>query len=88
MADSDEDERGKIESKLSSLSEHFERLRENSRKRMSRLEGALKMATSYEERSDQFDKWLSSAEERKAALGPFSIASQPLKTQLDILKVS
>lgn len=88
MAESNEDEKEKIESKLSSLREHFDRLKENSTKRMSRLEDSLRMATKYEDQSGKFDKWLSSAEDRKAALGPYTIASQPLKTQLDMLQVT
>ena len=87
MAESNDTEKHKIEAKLSALGEHFERLRENSKKRMTRLEEALKMAGKYEDQSDQFDKWLGSAESQKENLGHFTIASQPLKTQLGILQV-
>ena len=88
MAESQEEERSKIEAKLSSMADHFARLRENSQKRMSRLEGALKMATQYENQSDQFDKWMRGAEKRKSGVSAFTIASQPLKTQLERIKVS
>lgn len=87
MAESDDDEKLKIESKLSSMAEHFGKLRENSQKRMSRLEKALEMATRYENLSNQFDKWLRGAEGQKASLDPFTIASQPLKAQLQRLQV-
>ena len=88
MAESNEEERLKMSSKLVSLEQHFARLRESSQKRMSRLEEALKLASSYEDRSDQFDKWLCEAEGRKVGMGPLTISSQPLKTQLDIMQVS
>lgn len=88
MAESDQDEKLKIESKLASMTEHFSSLRENSQKRISRLEGALRMATDYEDQSDRFDKWLHGAEGRRGTLSPFAIASQPLKTQLEKLQVS
>jgi hypothetical protein len=88
IAESNEEEKLKIESKLSSMAEHFNKLKENSRKRMSRLEAALKMATGYENQSDEFDKWLRGAEARKASMQPFAIASQPLKAQMEKLQVS
>ncbi len=87
MAESEDQEKSKIEARLSSMAKHFSRLRENSQKRMSRVEEALKMATKYEEQSGGFDKWLRGAEGRKSGMGPFTIASQPLKTQLEKLKV-
>ena len=87
MAESQDEEKGKIEAKLSSMAEHFGRLRENSQKRMSRLEGALKMATQYENQSDQFDKWMHGAEKKKSGMSAFTIASQPLKAQLERIKV-
>lgn len=87
MAESNDQEKSKIEARLSSMTEHFGRLRENSQKRMSRLEEALKMATRYEGLSDQFDKWLRSADGKKSGMGSFTIASQPLKTQLEKIKV-
>lgn len=87
MAESNEEEKLKIESKLSSMVEHFSKLRENSQKRMSRLEAALKMATRYEDQSDEFDKWLQGVEAQKASMQPFAIASQPLKAQLEKLQV-
>ena len=69
------------------MAEHFMKLRENSQKRMSRLEAALKMATRYEDQSGGFDKWLRGAEAQKASMAAFAIASQPLKAQLEKLQV-
>lgn len=77
----------KIGAKISSMAEHFSKLRENSQKRMSRLEAALKMATRYEDQSDRFDKWLRDAEAQKVSMEAFAIASQPLKAQLKRLQV-
>ena len=70
------------------MTQHFEKLRENSQKRMSRLEDALKKATRYEDQSDQFDKWLRDAEGQKVALGSYPIISQPLRAQLEKMQVS
>ena len=87
MVEGDEAERAGIQSLLMSLEQHFERLQEAAGKRMSRLQEAAKMAGRYEDRSNQFDQWLGSAEGRLASLGHFAIASQPLQTQLSLLKV-
>ncbi len=72
---------------LSSLADHFGKLQETSQIRMSRLEEALKMAQGYEGYSEGFDKWLLDAEEKKAALDPLPIASQPLKAKIETLQV-
>ena len=87
MAESNEEEKEKIQSKLASLESHFGKLRENSQKIISRLEEALKMALGYEGGCDQFEKWLQEVEQRKASMSPFTIASQPLKTQMQHLQV-
>lgn len=45
------------------------------------------MAQGYEGYSEGFDKWLLDAEEKKAALDPLPIASQPLKAKIETLQV-
>jgi len=55
--------------------------------RMTSLEGALQKATVYEDRSNQFDKWLHGVEAKLSAWEPFTIASQPLKRQLEAIEV-
>lgn len=54
---------------------------------MNRLEDALKKATSYEDRCSKFDQWLQETEAKLTKMEPFSIASQPLKRQLEEAKV-
>ena len=51
------------------------------------LEDALDKAAVYENRCDEFDQWLGTAEARLKSWEPLSIASQPLKRQEEEIKV-
>ena len=87
IEESDQDERQKIQNKLESLTSQFSQLQSAAQTRMSDLEDALKRATEYEDQSNTFDKWLQDAEGRLSSWEPHSIASQPLKRQLEAIKV-
>ena len=82
MGESDPDERAKIETRLESLTNQFDKLQQSAQSRMTLLEDALAKATTYEDQSNQFDKWVQGAEEKVALWENFAIASQPLKRQL------
>lgn len=82
MAESNAEEKEKIEARLASLASCFKQLQDASQRRMAHLEVTLKAASGYEEKCDKFEAWLSSAEGEMESVSPFAIASQPLKTQL------
>ena len=52
------------------------------------LEEELEKAKDYENRCDGFDRWLGAAESKLQSWQPLPIASQPLVTQEQEMKVS
>ena len=84
ISESDAEEKQKIEARLETLESEFAKLQETALGRMSRLEDALKRATLYEDNCTTFDKWLQDAEAKLTKMEPFSVASQPLKRQLEL----
>ena len=87
MEESDPEEKAKIQAHLEKLTSQFTQLQQSAQTRMSGLKDALQKATVYEEQSNEFDKWLIDMEERLAAWEAFPIASQPMKRQLEAVKV-
>lgn len=87
LDESDPEEAEKVQGRLFTLAEQFSQLQEMSQSRLSAMEDALKKAAPYEMQCDEFDKWLMDAEARLAAWEPDSIASQPLRRQLETIKV-
>ena len=87
MDESDPEEKKKIEARLEALTSQFAQVESTAQTRMSRLEVALEKATCYEDQCSKFDKWLVETEANLAKMEPFSIASQPLKRQLEEAKV-
>ena len=83
ISESDPEEKQKIEARLETLESEFANLQTAAQTRMSRLENALKRATVYEDGCSSFDKWLQEAEEQLSKMEPLSVASQPLKRQLE-----
>ena len=86
IAESDSEEKQKIESKLQTLESEFSKLQEAAQSRMTRLKDALGRATSYETSCGTFETWLHEAEEKLSKMDPLSVASQPLKRQLEEAK--
>lgn len=87
MAESNSDEKKKVEGRLSALTSEFQQLQDTSQRRMARLKQALQDATDYERLCDKFEAWLSGAEGQMKSMAPFSMLSQPLKTQLEKVEV-
>ena len=87
IEESDPEEKQKIQTRLEALVQHFSQLKSTTQTRMADLEDALQKATAYENQSNEFDKWLKSVEGKLSSWEPFSIASQPLKTQLEAIEV-
>ena len=87
IGESDLEEKQKIQDRIETLTSQFAALNTSAQTRMTSLEGALQKATVYEDRSNQFDKWLHGVEAKLSAWEPFTIASQPLKMQLEAIKV-
>ena len=83
ISESDAEEKQKIEARLEALESEFAKLQAAAQGRMSRLEDALKRATLYEDSCSSFDKWLQDTEATLSKMEPFSVASQPLKRQLE-----
>ena len=83
ISESDTEEKQKIEARLEALESEFAKLQTAAQGRMSRLEDALKRATVYEGSCGDFDKWLLDVEAKLSKMEPFSVASQPLKRQLE-----
>lgn len=81
------EESQKVRGHLEALTMQFSKLETAAQTRMTRLEGALQCATVYEDEGSKFCKWLVEAEEKLASMDPYTIASQPLKQQLDDIKV-
>lgn len=86
ISKSDAEEKQKVEARLEALESEFVKLQAAAQARMSRLEDALKRATSYEDDCSGFDKWLKESEEKLSKMEPLSVASQPLKRQLEQMK--
>ena len=87
IGESDPEERQKIQARIEALTSQFAALDASAQTRMNSLEGALQKATVYEDQSNQFDKWLHGVEAKLSSWEPFSIASQPLKRQLEAIQV-
>ena len=87
IGESDPEERQKIQARIKALTSQFAALDASAQTRMNSLEGALQKATVYEDQSNQFDKWLHGVEVKLSSWEPFSIASQPLKRQLEAIQV-
>ena len=83
ISESDAEEKQKIETRLEALESEFAKLQAAAQGRMSRLEDALKRATLYEDNCGSFDEWLQDTETKLSKTEPFSVASQPLKRQLE-----
>lgn len=83
ISESDTEEKQKIEARLEVLESEFAKLQAAAQRRMSHLEDALKRATLYEDSCGSFDKWLQDAEAKLSKMETFSVASQPLKRQLE-----
>lgn len=86
ISESDSEERQKVEARLESLESEFSQLQQTAQARMSRMEDALNRATTYEDGCCGFEKWLVAAEEQLSKMEPLSVASQPLKRQLEQAK--
>lgn len=87
IGESNPEEQQKIQARIEALTSQFAALDTAAQTRMTRLEDALQKATVYEDQSNQFDKWLHGVEAKLSSWEPFSIASQPLKRQLEAIKV-
>ena len=87
IGESNPEEQQKIQARIDTLTSQFAALDTAAQTRMTRLEDALQKATVYEDQSNQFDKWLHGVEAKLSSWEPFSIASQPLKRQLEAIKV-
>ena len=87
IGESNPEEQQKIQARIDALTSQFAALDTAAQTRMTRLEDALQKATVYEDQSNQFDKWLHGVEAKLSSWEPFSIASQPLKRQLEAIKV-
>ena len=87
IGESNPEEQQKIQARIDTLTSQFAALDTAAQTRMTRLEDTLQKATVYEDQSNQFDKWLHSVEAKLSSWEPFSIASQPLKRQLEAIKV-
>ena len=81
------EESQKVSGRLEALATQFRQLESAAQTRMSRLEGALKCAAAYEGEGSEFNKWLVEAEGRQGSMEQLAIASQPLKQQLEDIKV-
>ena len=77
----------KVKGHLEALTTQFSKLETAAQTRMTRLKGALQCATVYEDEGSNFSKWLVEAEEKLSSMDAYAIASQPLKQQLDDVKV-
>ena len=88
IGESNPEEQQKIQARIEALTSQFAALDTAAQTRMTRLEDALQKATVYEDQSNQFDKWLHGVEGKLSSWKPFSIASQPLKRQLEAIKVT
>ncbi len=88
MAESNPEEKKKVEDRLASLTSQFKQLQETSQRRMSRLEQALQDTSTYESECDKFDAWLTEAEGQLKNMPPFAMLSQPLKTQKEEIEVN
>ena len=87
MAESNVEERQKIEDRLAALTSSFKQLRDISQGRMTHLDDALREATEYEKQCDKFEAWLTIAEQGMQDMSPYAIASQPLNTKLEKVEV-
>lgn len=85
--DSKPEESQKVTGRLEALRTQFRQLETAAQTRMSRLETALKCAATYEDEGSEFAKWLVETEGRLNSLEQLPIASQPLKQQLQDVKV-
>ena len=88
IGESDPDEQKKIQAKLEILTKQFLEMENAAQTRLSSLEDALQKATVYENNSDQFEKWVKDMEGKLSSWEPFSIASQPLKRQVEAVQVA
>ena len=86
ISESDAEEKQKIEARLQTLESEFSNLQQAAQTRMSRLKRALRRATAYEDGCGTFEKWLCEAEEKLSKMDPLSVASQPLRRQLEEVK--
>ena len=87
MAESNSEERKKVEDRLASMTSQFQQLQETSQRRIGRLKQALEDASKYEKQCEKFNAWLSVAEGQLKTMPPFSMLTQPLKTQLEKVEV-
>ncbi len=85
--DSKPEESQKVTGRLEALTTQFRQLESVAQTRMARLEAALKCAAAYENEGSEFNRWLVDAEGRLGSLEQLAIASQPLKQQLEDVKV-
>jgi len=88
MAESNSEESKKVEDRIAALTSQFAQLQEVSQRRMARLKQALADSTKYERQCEKFEEWLKEAEKQMKDMPPFSMLSQPLKTQLELVEVS
>ncbi len=85
--DSKPEESQKVTGRLEALTTQFRQLESVAQTRMARLEAALKCAAAYEDEGSEFNQWLVDAEGRLGSLEQLAISSQPLKQQLEDVKV-
>ena len=87
IGDANQAEKQKIEARIRALEEQFESLQQAAQTRMTGLEDAMGKATTYENQSDEFDRWMRKMEKKMGGRDPFPIASQPLEREMQLIKV-
>ena len=87
MAESNSEESKKVEDRINALTSQFKQLQDVSQRRMARLKQAVVDSTKFEGQCEKLEEWLKEAESQMKDMPPFSMLSQPLSTQLELVEV-